>query len=197
MNFFKIKVDKITKETEDAISISFRLDNDHALRQYYPGQYLTVKYHLKEEQFLRCYSLSSLPSDEYLTFTVKKTLKGFISRELVEKTKVGSELEIGEPHGKFKISPYQNNRRSHYFIAAGSGITPIMSMIQFLLEEEPSSSIYLLYSNSDEKDIIFYQKIQELESKYSGQLKTFFTLSKKEKKLNLKLFSKDKMKWSG
>ncbi|MEP7197002.1 MAG: ferredoxin--NADP reductase [Saprospiraceae bacterium] len=197
MNFYIIKIDLLVKETVDAVSIGFNLDADHPLKQFNPGQYLTVKYKFHGEEFLRCYSISSIPKEESLFITVKRTKQGFISNELVTKSHVGMELEIGAPHGKFKISSFLSKRRSHYFFAAGSGITPIISMIQYLLEEEITSNIYLLYGNRKEEDIIFYQKIQTLATKYEGQFKVFFVLSNSRRGNKLNPFLLKKNNWMG
>ncbi len=197
MNFYKIKVDKIIKETEDAVSLGFTIPSDHPLHQFVPGQYLTLKYYLKGEQFLRCYSISSVPNDTYLQITVKKTKHGFISREIVNKTKIGDEFEFGDPHGKFKIPDNKNSRRTHCFFAAGSGITPIFSMIKFLLEEEPMSNVVLLYSNKKESDIIFYHELIQIEEKYSGQIKIFFTLTGKRKSSLFSFLRPPLPKWKG
>lgn len=197
MEYYKLKVDKVNRETKDSVSIAFQLDMDHPLRNYQPGQYLSLKYKLLDETFIRCYSYSSLPKDEVISFTVKKTKHGFISKELVDKIKVGDELEVSLAQGKFKIPASNGQKRSHYFFAGGSGITPIMSMIRHILEEEANSVIYLLYSNKNEDDIIFYSLLKEIENIYQGQIKIFFTLTNKNNNLFQKIFSSKKDTWSG
>lgn len=197
MEFYKIKVEKIVRETEQCVSLFIHPDESHILRKYIPGQYLTLKYRIQEESFLRSYSFSSLPTDEFLSFTVKKTKHGFISKELVDKSYEGMELELAAPQGKFKTPPSQDQRRSHYFFAAGSGITPIFAMIRNILEEEASSQVFLLYSNKKEEEIIFYQKLKDLETKYSGQLKIFFTLTSEKNNILNKILLKKNTQWSG
>ncbi len=196
MEYYRLKVDKVISETKDCVSIGFQLDANHPLRNYLPGQYLSLRYNLHNENFLRCYSFSSLPKDEFVTFTVKKTKHGFISKELVENIKIGDELEVSLAQGKFKIPSSAGQKRSHYFFAGGSGITPIISMIKYLLEEEANSSIYLLFSNKNEKDIIFHSYLKEIENKYRGQIKIFFTLTEKNNNLLQKIFAQ-KDSWSG
>ncbi|NOT38620.1 MAG: 2Fe-2S iron-sulfur cluster binding domain-containing protein [Saprospiraceae bacterium] len=197
MEFYKIKVDKVIQETEQSVSVGFKLDKEHPIRTYSPGQYLTLRYDMQGEKFLRCYSFSSLPTDEYLTFTVKKTKHGFISRELVENIAAGMELEVASPQGKFKVKRNDTQRTSHYFFAAGSGITPILSMIRFILEEDASSKVFLLYSNKKEEEIIFYNTLKDLQIKYQGQIEVFFTLTGEKNSLLQKIFNKSKTEWSG
>lgn len=196
MNFYKIPIDYLKTETKQAITIGFKLPLDHPLRQYRPGQYLTIRYHLKGESFLRCYSFCSLPEEEQICITIKKTKYGFISKELVNNAKLGMELEVGEPHGKFKVSPFNHQRRSHYFFAAGSGITPIISMIKQILEEEAGSNVYLIYSNSSEEDIIFKHQLSLMEDQFKNQLHIFYTLTQGYTPGWLKIFSKQ-TNWNG
>ncbi|MCC6816247.1 MAG: 2Fe-2S iron-sulfur cluster binding domain-containing protein [Saprospiraceae bacterium] len=197
MKFYKVKVAEIFKETKDSVSIKFSLPSDHPMRHFTPGQYLTLRYYLFEEKFQRCYSYSSLPTDELISISVKKTKHGFISKELVDKLKVGDELECGDPLGKFKVPEFSGQRRSHYFFAAGSGITPIYSMITSILENEPNANVYLLYSNKKIEDIIFHKKLIELEKKYEGQIKINFTLTAKNKGFFYKLFGLKNLNWTG
>ena len=119
---------------------------------------------------------------------------------LIDKLYEGDSIEVMAPEGKFVLEPNVDLGRDHYFIAGGSGITPIMSMIMTVLEEEPKSTAYLIYGNRNENNIIFKSKLDQLESNYKDQFVVSHVISQptKEKSGGLKgLFSKGKISWGG
>lgn len=177
-SFYRIKVKKKINETADACSIIFDIPND--LKddfQYKAGQYLNIKAQINDEEVRRAYSIFTAPHEEDLGITVKIVPGGKMSNFLTKEVKEGDELEIGVPEGKFICLTNEEKRRDHYFISAGSGITPIMSMLRTVLEEEPKSNAYLLYGNRSEDSIIFKKELDELQKKFEGQLFVIHTLS--------------------
>ena len=197
MKFETVVIDEIIQNTPDAVSLRFALPADHPLRHYEPGQYLTLKYNFNGEDFLRCYSFSTLPNDHMIGITVKKTPHGFISREIVDKFRPGMGVVVGEIHGKFKIPNLGSARRTHYFFSSCSGITPVYSMIRRVLEDEPMSRVVLLYSNKSRQDIIFFEQLQELEQRYEGQFSVFHTLTGNRKFLGFRMRPKTEEGWNG
>lgn len=198
--FHKLKVSKVVRETEQASSIYFEIPE--SLKEnfsYKAGQYLTLKFDLNGE-VRRAYSICTSPLEQQLAVNVKRVAKGLVSNHINDNVKEGDFLEVMTPDGNFGLDMKHEARRVLYFFAAGSGITPIMSLIKTALEEEPQSLCVLLYGNKNEDSIIFKKELDELASKYSGQFILRETLSqpKKEKAGGLKgLFGGGKVNWQG
>lgn len=181
MNFHPVIIQNIIQETAD--TFSFVCDIPEEVSPHFlhlAGQYITVKAVIGDKEIRRPYSINSMPGSRDFSFTVKKVPGGLMSGYLPTLT-IGTTIEITEPEGHFLLRPDHTKTRSHYFIAAGSGITPVMSMIQTVLEEEPRSSCYLLYGSRDEENIIFRNKIDALCQKYSQQLHVDYILSQPKK----------------
>lgn len=178
MDFHSLILKDKINETEDTVSLIFEPGADHPLMKYLPGQYLTLKKRVGREELLRCYSLSTAPGSARLGITVKKVSKGKVSRYLCDTSKTGEEFLLAGPHGRFTVEPDLSRRRNYYFFAAGSGITPVFSMITALLEHEPKSRICLLYGNRREQDIIFRERLDQMASRYEGQFVVEYALSK-------------------
>lgn len=170
IKFHDLKVIRVIKETADTISVSFEVPNHLKNEfQYLPGQYLTLK--LKEDRTdnRRAYSISSSPySGEPITVTIKKAEEGFVSKKLHDELKEGDILEVLPPLGRFTVVPNNNQSIKYVMIGAGSGITPLMSMIKALLMSEPKSKVLLIYQNRNEDSIIFYDLINKLINDYSN-----------------------------
>lgn len=201
MNFENIAIKHIVQETEDTKTIFFEIPADLKEKfNYKPGQYLTLKASIKGEEVRRAYSISSAPADALIGVTVKRLSGGKMSNHVHDNWKIGDVVEVANPEGNFTIEADHDKKRNHFFIAAGSGITPIMSMIKTLLEEEPLSICYLLYGSRNENSIIFKETLSQYETKYAGQLFIMHTLSRpateKEGGL-LGVFKKAKMSWVG
>ncbi|MFZ4545195.1 MAG: FAD-binding oxidoreductase, partial [Saprospiraceae bacterium] len=139
-SFFPLKISNIQKETDDAISVSFEVPED--LKEtfaYTQGQYLTLKFDIKGKEVRRAYSMSSSPLEKDLTVTVKRVKKGLVSNHIADKLNVGDMVQIMPPAGRFFTKLTVTNRKHYYMIAAGSGITPIMSILKTIMEVEPQS----------------------------------------------------------
>jgi ring-1,2-phenylacetyl-CoA epoxidase subunit PaaE len=162
--FHSIKVSEINKETSDSVSISFDIpENLKSDFQFIPGQYLTLKMIINGEDCRRSYSICS-SFDESLSVAVKKVPNGKMSTFLNESLNVGDEIDIMPPQGNFQLNPDPKNTRKFVGFAAGSGITPIMSMIKQLEIDEPESEFLLFYSNKTEKDTIFKDQFDQLKT---------------------------------
>jgi ring-1,2-phenylacetyl-CoA epoxidase subunit PaaE len=170
------------KETDEAFT--FVLKNEQNIPvSYEAGQFLTFIFEHKEDEIRRSYSISSSPPvDENISITVKRTPNGEISRHLIDHVHINDRLVSIQPAGRFIINTSWNFRRQFFFIAAGSGIVPIYSLIKKILKEEPLSKIVLIYQNHNEDDIIFKYQLDEIQNKYSANLKLMHFLSKPETK---------------
>lgn len=183
MIFHSLKISKIVSETDDTKTIYFSIPP--SLKEEYahlPGQYLTLKTEINGQEVRRAYSICTPPDAMEPGVTVKKVHKGRMSVYLNEQIKIGDQLDVMTPEGHFILKPDHFKSRDHYFIAAGSGITPIMSMIQTILEEEPKSVCYLLYGNRNENEIIFKAALDGLVVKYNDQLKVEYVISRPNEK---------------
>lgn len=198
MEFRDVQIKRIVEETHDTKTFYFA-KNIEAFRNYLPGQYITVRLGENGET-RRSYSLCTAPFEDEVGFTVKRVKGGKVSGYLHDTIKPGEPLSISEPEGRFVVEPDHHLNRDHYFFAAGSGITPVMSMIYALLELEPQSTLYLLYGSRSERDIIFREKWDALLKKHEGQLYIEYTLSrpKEQRVVGFSGFlGKKKMDWTG
>ncbi|MBK8517686.1 MAG: 2Fe-2S iron-sulfur cluster binding domain-containing protein [Saprospiraceae bacterium] len=201
MSFHSLKISKIVSETSDAKTIYFEIPaNLKEVFQHKPGQHLTIRSTFKGKEVRRAYSLCTSPDAEFPGVTVKKVAKGSMSVYLNNHIKVGDMLDVMSPQGHFTMSPDHLKTRGHYFIAAGSGITPVMSMIQTITELEPKSTCYLLYGNRNEDSIIFKDLLEKISKKYMDQLHVTHILSQPHVKKSggvAGLFTKKSIDWQG
>ncbi|MDA9715108.1 2Fe-2S iron-sulfur cluster-binding protein [Bacteroidota bacterium] len=160
--FHSLKVKEIVKETNDTVSVSFQVPED--LKEAYaftPGQYLTLKLTINNEEQRRSYSICS-SSAEDITVAVKRVENGLVSSYLNEVLKENDEMEVMTPEGNFTLETDQAKKRKFVGFAAGSGITPIMSMIKELSMDETETVFTLFYSNKMESDVIFKHQLDKL-----------------------------------
>ena len=160
--FHSLKVKEIVKETNDTVSVSFQVPED--LKEAYaftPGQYLTLKLTINNEEQRRSYSICS-SSAEDITVAVNRVENGLVSSYLNEVLKENDEMEVMTPEGNFTLETGQAKKRKFVGFAAGSGITPIMSMIKELSMDETETVFTLFYSNKMESDVIFKHQLDKL-----------------------------------
>ncbi|RLV59353.1 ketosteroid-9-alpha-hydroxylase [Parashewanella curva] len=170
MHWYDLTVSNISQETKDSVSVCFSIaDNLKDLFHWKAGQHIRLQFEVAGESYTRNYSVSSDKPNK-LRITVKKVKKGRVSTYINEGLSVGELVKATQPNGNFVLEPEQSKRRSHYFFAAGSGITPIYAMITSVLEKEANSFAYLLYGNKDGASTIFADELNQLEKKYSDRL---------------------------
>ncbi|MHA6247305.1 2Fe-2S iron-sulfur cluster-binding protein [Pontibacter sp. CAU 1760] len=168
--YLNLKVVDITRETPDAVSVHFEHPEKKTI-PYKPGQFLTLILPIEGKEFRRSYSLSSGPKEApRLSITVKRVEGGVISNYLVDHLQVGQEVKVMEPTGNFCITCAPENQRHVILFGAGSGITPLMSILKSVLEDEPESRVTLLYGNRDEDSVIFRDQLQGLQQQHAGLL---------------------------
>lgn len=162
--FHKLSVSDIVRETDQATSLLF--DVAHELEETFAwraGQHITVRFQLEGEEVRRSYSISASPDDGApLRITVKRVSGGLVSNHINDTIKPGAKIEALKPFGSFCLDADPLGRRTHYFFAAGSGITPIFSMINSVLCAEPHSVAHLAYANANEDTMIFRNALTEL-----------------------------------
>ncbi len=197
--FIPLKIKEIRYETEEAVSILLDYPEEHKEAfSFKPGQYLTIKWKSGGQEFRRSYSISSVPEDPYIAITVKEVSKGKVSPILARNVKPGDTLDIMIPEGRFTADFDPDKKRVIFLMGAGSGITPLMSILRTALETEPKSTVVLLYGSRSESKIIFKSDLDELTEKYKGQLYVYHTLSRPDDGGFLKsIFGKKKSEWQG
>jgi ring-1,2-phenylacetyl-CoA epoxidase subunit PaaE len=200
-DFHKLQVIEVINETESCVTVLFQIEEELKEEfKFTAGQYLTIKAEIEGEEIRRAYSICTGKSDTIVGVSVKKVKGGKMSTFLNESIKKGDVLEVMKPDGKFTLITHIDIQRDHYFFAAGSGITPVMSMIKTMLEEEPKSTAYLLYGSKDENNIIFKKQLDELYSMHEGQIIVDHTLSSPQKEKAgglLGVLGKKQSKWQG
>ncbi len=199
--FYPLKVRNIRKETEDAVSVEFEIpENLRQIFEYRQGQYLTLKFHIRGQEVRRAYSMCSSPHEPFPAVTVKRVKNGLVSNHINDHLRAGESVEVMPPQGRFFTPLSHAQRKTYYLIGAGSGITPLFSTLKTILEEEPLSSVFLLYGNRNEQSILFKTELDELEKRYEGQFGVEHTLSQpnREKPKGMAgLFSKGAVNWQG
>lgn len=200
-SFYQLKVKAIRPETADAVTVEFEVpENLSETFQYTQGQYLTLRFPFNGKEERRAYSMCSSPLDDHLAVTVKRLKGGLVSNYIHDELKAGAVVEVMPPEGRFFTPLKEEHKKTYYIFGAGSGITPLMSILRTVLEKEPLSKVCLLYGNRNEDGIIFKDSLEALEKKYRDQLVVEHILSqpKREKSGGLLGFlSKGSVSWSG
>ena len=179
--FHKLRVQDVTRETADTISVAFEVPDElKEDYQFIPGQYLTLEKEIDGEKIRRSYSLCSSPSDSELRVAIKKVEGGRFSSWANTELSVGAEVDVMTPDGNFHVHIDPSHKHNYVAFAAGSGITPIYSLMKSILEMEPASTFTLVYGNKTGKTIIFRDKIDGLKSKYMNRLKVHHVLSRED-----------------
>lgn len=168
--FYKLSIKDITRETPSAISVAFQVPQEYQeFYQFQAGQYVTLKATLDGQEVRRAYSICSSPNSNELRISIKAVKNGFFSKFANDKLAVGNVLEVSAPEGKFVFEPNAERQRNYVGFAAGSGITPIMSILKTVLENEPKSSFVLVYGNKSPEETIFGEQLHVLENQYMGR----------------------------
>ena len=184
--FHKIKVKDVYKETDDCSVITFDVPEELAKEFHFrQGQHLTLKADINGEDTRRSYSLCSSPVDKEWQVAVKTIPGGVFSTFVNSTLKSGDTLEIMEPSGMFGVEVKPDKAKNYLFFAAGSGITPVLSMIKTHLAMEPESTCKLFYANRTAKSIIFKEALEQLRNEYFGRLEIYYFLTKERRDIEL------------
>lgn len=174
--YYDLKVKDIVQETREAISIVFEHPADRKI-EYKAGQFLTLIVPVQGKEVRRAYSLCSSPFvDSDLAVTVKRVEKGLMSNWLADNLKPGLSIKVMEPMGQFTTAFNKTRKRHLIMFAGGSGITPMMSIIKSILNQEPESIVSLIYCNRDIDSIIFKDTLEEMQTKDEGRLHVIHVL---------------------
>lgn len=176
--FYPLKIKEIIRETSQAVSLSFEIpENLKEEFSFSAGQYITIKMEADGEELRRAYSLCSAPNSEEFKVTVKEVEGGRFSVIANNKLVAGDVLDVHPPEGKFLFNPGEKSHNYAAF-AAGSGITPVLSIIKSVLRDEPQSKFVLTYGNKSIDDTIFFKELLELQSQFPDRLFVEFIYSR-------------------
>ena len=163
MMFSSLEIEKLKSETKDCISIQFKLSEEQKQQfKFEAGQYLTLKLMVNGNEERRSYSICSAPHEKVLKIAAKRIPNGIVSNYLNDEIKEGDKIEVMAPMGNFTLAS-EARKKVHLAFAAGSGITPVISIIKDILHSEPKSEFHLYYGNKTRDSIIFREELEALE----------------------------------
>ena len=161
-----LKITKLIHETNDSITLELE-EKDNKPISFEAGQFLTFEYIINSEEIRRAYSISSSPDElPKIVVTIKRVPDGFISDHIFGTLKEGVVIKAVPPHGNFNVKRVKGTKNTYVFVGAGSGITPLSSMIKYLLKKDDKAQVYLLYGNRDEDSIIYKEMFENLLQEY-------------------------------
>lgn len=172
--FHALRVAQIRQECQDAISLNFEMSD--AVKddfQFAPGQHLTLKAKVGGQELRRSYSICSGVHDGEIRVAIKKVAGGIFSTWANTELKVGDVIDVMTPEGKFGISLSPSHQKHYVAFAAGSGITPILSMIKTILAEESLSRFSLIYGNRRQSTSMFQEELEDLKNRYLTRFSLF------------------------
>lgn len=179
MAFHTLEIEDVRRETADCVSLAFRVPADLAgAYRFAPGQYLTLKAVIDGAEARRSYSICAAPFENELRVAVKRVAGGVFSNFANAKLRPGDRIEVGTPEGRFGPALDARAARTHVLIAAGSGITPVISIAKAVLAEEPKSRVVLVYANRTIDSIIFREEIEDLKNRHMTRLSLVHVLSR-------------------
>lgn len=179
IDFYKLKVKEVRKETTDCVSIAFEIPDEHnELFKFTQGQYITIRKFIMGEEVRRSYSLCTSPLDKDFRVAVKKMYDGKFSNFANSELKPGDTLEVMPPLGKFYTELNSDNSKNYIGFAAGSGITPIISILKSVLLTEPNSNFTLFYGNRNTESVMFKEELEGLKNQFMGRLSLYYIMSR-------------------
>lgn len=179
--FEALRIADLRQETADTISVALDVpDSQRSRFAFQPGQYLTLRTWLDGEELRRSYSICSGLDDGELRVAIKRVEDGRFSAWAHGALRPGATLDVMPPQGRFGVAPAPGVARTLLGVAAGSGITPILSILKSVLAREPSSRFILLYGSRATGQIIFREQMEELKDRFMGRLSVVHVLSREQ-----------------
>src|SRR5260221_10577320 len=184
--FFRLRVGNVRPETRDAIAVTF--DVPSALEKQFAfaaGQHLTLRKEIDGEEIRRTYSICAATQDKILRIAIKRMPDGIFSSWANDRLTTGDYLEVMPPAGNFGVSLSPEHQRSYVAFAAGSGITPIFSIVKSALMGEPQSSFTLFYGNRATRTVMFRDELADLKDQYLDRLNLVHILTRERQESEL------------
>lgn len=186
MDFYPLLVRSLDKTTKDCTLVTFTIDPEYQKRfEYKQGQYLTLKTNIDGEEVRRSYSLCSSPIDGNWSIGVKEVPQGKFSSFVNQQLQEGDTLDVAPPQGKFFTEVEKNKKKNYVAFAAGSGITPVISIIKTHLALEPKATFQLFCINQSTASIILKEELEALKNTYLERFEIFHFLTREERNIPL------------
>lgn len=183
MDFFSLRIKEINKETSNSVSITFDIPNEVKTNfSFIPGHYLTLEAIINHEKVRRAYSIWKAPFENEISVLIKEIEGGLFSSFANNQLNVGDSINVSNPMGNFELVKSQSN--STTFFAAGSGITPIISMIKQQLFDNAGNTVTLFYANQDTANVIFKEELDKLENSFPKQLSIYHLFTREDSSVN-------------
>lgn len=184
--FYPLSVAAVHNETRDTIAVTFNVPPElKDSFKYQQGQHLTLRALINEEDVRRSYSICSAVHDSLLRVAIKRTQGGLFSTWANDTLKPGATLEVMPPMGHFNVPLNAEQSRNYVAFAAGSGITPILSIIKTTLATEPHSRFTLFYGNRASSTVIFKEELTDLKDIYMDRLQLAYVMSREQQDIEL------------
>ncbi|WP_426174286.1 1,2-phenylacetyl-CoA epoxidase subunit PaaE [Massilia sp. TWR1-2-2] len=184
--FHPLTVAAVRNETRDTIAVTFNVPPELADSfRYQQGQHLTLRALINDEDVRRSYSICSSVQDDLLRVAIKRTTGGLFSTWANDTVKPGTVIDVMPPMGHFNTQLSADNTRNYVAFAAGSGITPILSIIKTTLLAEPNSRFTLFYGNRASSSVIFKEELTDLKDMYMGRLQLAYVMSREQQDIDL------------
>ncbi len=179
--FHPLVVQEVVRETKESVSITFEVpENLKAEFSFISGQYLTLEAEINDENVRRSYSLCSAPYEDVWKVAVKKVKNGKFSTYANSILKKGDILSVMPPAGNFTATTNEKNQNHYLAFVAGSGITPVISIIKSILYKEPRSRFSLFYGNQKVESILFHDALEALKDTYIDRFSVHHILSREK-----------------
>ena len=184
--FHWLPVADVRSETPDAISLTFDIPADlRPLYAFRAGQYLTLRTTLDGMELRRSYSICSGEDDGELRIAIKRQEGGVFSIWAHDTFKPGLLVQVMSPTGRFGIPAHPPGPRMHLAISAGSGITPVLSVMKTVLSREPESRCLLFYGSRATTEIMFRDVLDDLKDRYLSRLAITHILSRERQEIDI------------
>ena len=175
--FHKLSIKNIIQETAHAVSVVFDIpENLKSNFSFKPGQYITLKKEINGEDVRRAYSICSSPNSTEVKVAIKAVENGTFSVYATKQLKAGDIIDVHEPEGKFVLEPTAG--KNYIGFAAGSGITPVLSMVKGVLQNTSDATFTFIYGNKTESDTIFKSELETLKNDFSGRFNLHYVFSR-------------------
>jgi ring-1,2-phenylacetyl-CoA epoxidase subunit PaaE len=184
--FHPLTIAAIEPLTDDAVAITFDVPAD--LREDYAftqGQHVTVRTELAGDDVRRNYSICSPVSSGRLRIAVKRLPGGAFSEHAMERLRVGDAVDVMTPTGRFFTELDPEHEKRYVCVAAGSGITPVLSILATTLEVEPGSQVTLIYANRTHASVMFLDEVEDLKDRYPERFSLIHVLSRETQEVEL------------
>ncbi len=184
--FHRLTVTEVQRETDDAVCVRFEVPD--ALRTtfaFVQGQYLTLRQTINGEDVRRSYSICSGVDEQALRVAIKHVEGGRFSSYANDVLQVGDALEVMPPEGRFNSELSADNDKNYLCIAAGSGITPVLSIVKSILSRESNSHVTLLYGNQRVASIMFRDELERLKNRYMARFQLIHVLSREHRDVDI------------